>query len=142
MLTFCEKEKQQHIFYQTRHHLKSHLYRAGHCAEGEHSSTVLYGGLAVKRSLSVNEEHRNLLRRDATIGMCCQPVTFFHEAHKRTSHIVCLITVYLAAIRLVDHKDFAPDLNSRGLPFAASPPGKPCQGLIIPSHPRLALLQR
>ena len=40
--------------------LKRHLYRAGHRAEGEHSSTVLYGGLAVKRPLSVNEENGNL----------------------------------------------------------------------------------
>lgn len=44
---------------------KSHLHRAGHCAEGKHSSTVLYGGLAVKRSLGVNEEYSNLLGRDA-----------------------------------------------------------------------------
>lgn len=43
----------------------SHLYGAGHRAQGEHSSTVLNGGLAVKRSLSVDEEHSNLLGRDA-----------------------------------------------------------------------------
>lgn len=42
----------------------SHLYRAGHCAEGKHSGTVLYGGLAVKCSLSVDEEHSNLLGTD------------------------------------------------------------------------------
>lgn len=56
--------------------------------------------------------------------------------------MVYLITVYLAAIRLVDHKDFAPDLNSRGLPLAASSPGEPCQGLIISSYPKLTLQQR
>lgn len=37
-----------------------YLDRAGHGAEGEHSSRVLYGGLAVKCSLSVNEEYSDL----------------------------------------------------------------------------------
>lgn len=55
---------------------------------------------------------------------------------------VSLSTVYLAAIGLVHHKHFAPDLNSRGLSFAASSPGEPSQRFIITSHPRLTLQQR
>lgn len=76
--------------------LKSDLYGAGHCAEGEHSSTVLYSGLAVKSSLSVNEEHSNLLGQDTHLVFVFrlnfkrfsqktfQPhvTTFSHEAPK------------------------------------------------------------
>lgn len=60
MLTFLRKKGTAYF-----PPLKCHLYRAGHCAEGEHSSTVLYGGLAVKSSLSVAKEHSHLLRKDA-----------------------------------------------------------------------------
>lgn len=53
--------------------MKPHLYGAGHCAEGEHGGTVLYGGLAVKRSLSVNEEHSYLSGRHETTVIRSQP---------------------------------------------------------------------
>lgn len=44
----------------TKHVLNFHLHRAGHCAEGKHSGTVLDGGLAVKCSLCVNKNYSNL----------------------------------------------------------------------------------
>lgn len=38
-----------------------YLYGAGHGAEGKHSSAVFDGGLAVKRSLSVDQQHSHLM---------------------------------------------------------------------------------
>lgn len=49
---------------------KPHLHGAGHGAEGEHGGTVLNGGLAVKCSLSVHEEHGNLLRDTPDVKRC------------------------------------------------------------------------
>lgn len=54
---------------------------------------------------------------------------------------VCLpqLLAYLAAIRLVNHEDFAPDLDSSGLSLAAPPPGETCQRFLVASHPRVIL---
>lgn len=41
-----------------------YLDRAGHGAEGKHRSAVFDGGLTVKRSLSVNQQHGHLMEGD------------------------------------------------------------------------------
>lgn len=48
---------------------------------------------------------------------------------------------HLAAVGLVHHKHFAPDLDPGGLPLAAAPPGEARQGLVVSPHPVLALLR-
>lgn len=61
-----------------------YLYGAGHGAEGEHGGAVFDGGLAVKRSLSVHQQHGHLMGGDAsptsrpltrvnTVCYSCQP---------------------------------------------------------------------
>ena len=57
----CQRQKkEQGKDYAKQDVVKFYLDRAGHRTEGKHCSTVLYGGLAVKGSLSVNEENSNL----------------------------------------------------------------------------------
>lgn len=114
----------------------SYLYGAGHGAEGKHRSAVFDGGLTVKRSLSVNQQHGHLAEGDLL-------PTLRHHAGVNTAYVwgvlVSAPTPNLAAIRLVDHKDFAPDLDSSRLSVTAPPPGETCQRLLIPSHPRVIL---
>lgn len=62
--------------------IMSHLYRACHCAEGKHCGTVLYSGLTVKCSLSVNKEYSNLLERNA-IYVAEFSFTFFCILYKK-----------------------------------------------------------
>lgn len=61
--------------------IMSHLYRACHCAEGKHCGTVLYSGLTVERSLSVNKEYSNLLERNAIYMLFS--FTFFCILYKK-----------------------------------------------------------
>lgn len=114
----------------------SYLYGAGHGAECKHRSAVFDGGLTVKCSLSVNQQHGHLAEGDLS-------PTLRHHAVVNTAYVwgvlVSAPTPNLAAIRLVDHKDFAPDLDSSRLSVTAPPPGETCQWLLIPSHPRVIL---
>lgn len=114
-----------------------YLYRASHGAEGKHSSAVFNGGLAVKRSLSVDQQHSHLMEGHGSPALC--PLTRVSTARGLGSSVSA---ANLAAIGLVDHKDFTPDLDSCGLPLTAPPPGETCQRLLISSHPGVTLTQR
>lgn len=116
-----------------------HLHRTGHGAEGEHRGTVLDGGLAVEGPLGVHQEHSDLWAGREK-HLVSTPAAR-NRGRERNQEPTGGLSAHLAAIGLVHHKDFAPDLDAGGLPLTAAPPSEARQGLVVSAHPSLVLPQ-